>query len=165
MSGSGRAVSRILSAPPCLHAGGENHLSEQPVPETRPACAGLEAGHFRVSYLALLPMGFSVPRRLLFERWALTPPFHPCRRHTVFSGGMFSVALSVEKPSPALLPRLSHPHEHELRGIAPCGVRTFLPDHALARPKRFSALPKPAKRYRNPVGKTRLHPHESREST
>ena len=30
-----------------------------------------------VSYLALLPMGFSVPPRLLLERWALTPPFHP----------------------------------------------------------------------------------------
>jgi hypothetical protein len=38
-----------------------------------------EAGGFNVSYLALLPMGFSVPPRLLLERWALTPPFHPYR--------------------------------------------------------------------------------------
>jgi hypothetical protein len=32
-----------------------------------------------VSYLALLPMGFAMPRRSLAERWALTPPFHPYR--------------------------------------------------------------------------------------
>ena len=30
-----------------------------------------------VPYLALLPMGFSVPPRLRLARWALTPPFHP----------------------------------------------------------------------------------------
>ena len=49
----------------------------QPVPGTRPACAGTEAGRFKVPYLALHPMGFSVPRRLRVARWALTPPFHP----------------------------------------------------------------------------------------
>ena len=27
--------------------------------------------------MALHPMGFAVPRRLRFERWSLTPPFHP----------------------------------------------------------------------------------------
>ncbi len=37
------------------------------------------AGSSRVPYLALHPMGFSVPPRLRLERWALTPPFHPCR--------------------------------------------------------------------------------------
>ena len=73
----GRAVSRILSARTAETGRGENHLSEQPVPGTPPAEAGDEAGRFVVPYLALLPMGFSVPRRLLFERWALTPPFHP----------------------------------------------------------------------------------------
>ena len=36
------------------------------------------AGRSEVPYLALHPMGFSVPPRLRLERWALTPPFHPC---------------------------------------------------------------------------------------
>src|SRR5438094_3519886 len=39
--------------------------------------AKLAAGHCVVPYLALHPMGFSVPPRLRLERWALTPPFHP----------------------------------------------------------------------------------------
>jgi hypothetical protein len=42
-------------------------------------CAELETGSFRVPYLALHPMGFSMPPRLRLERWALTPPFHPYR--------------------------------------------------------------------------------------
>ena len=74
--GFGRAVSRILSAP----CGGENHLSERPIPETCFAFTKRGAGRSSVSYLALHPMGFSVPRRLRFARWALTPPFHPYRR-------------------------------------------------------------------------------------
>ena len=57
----GRAVSRILSAP---QNGGENHLSQQPIPETCPAEAERGAGRSKVSYLALHPMGFSVPCRL-----------------------------------------------------------------------------------------------------
>jgi hypothetical protein len=55
-------------------------LSQRPIPETRAAQGGLEAGHFTVSYLALHRMRFSVPPRLLLGRWALTPPFHPCPR-------------------------------------------------------------------------------------
>src|SRR5262249_11400226 len=54
------------------------------------------AGSSGISYLALLPMGFSVPPRLLLERWALTPPFHPYRQHTEFTAAVLvSVALSV----------------------------------------------------------------------
>jgi len=40
-------------------------------------------------------MGFSVPRRLRFARWSLTPPFHPYQRRLRNAGGIFSVALSV----------------------------------------------------------------------
>jgi len=56
-------------------------------------------------------MGFSVPPRLRLERWALTPPFHPCpalpemaagplpsRPLQEERGGLFSVALSVGTP-------------------------------------------------------------------
>src|ERR1017187_5153964 len=74
--GFGGAVSRILSAP----CGGENHLSERPIPETCGAFTPRGAGRSSVSYLALHPMGFSVPRRLRFARCALTAPFHPYHR-------------------------------------------------------------------------------------
>ena len=37
------------------------------------------AGPALPSYLALHHAGFSVPRVLSHERWALTPPFHPCQ--------------------------------------------------------------------------------------
>src|SRR4029077_136684 len=50
-----------------------------------------------LAYAALLPMGFAVPPALPRARWALTPPFHPCRRPAKKSGvdgGLFSVALS-----------------------------------------------------------------------
>ncbi len=53
-----------------------------------------------------------MPPLLPWERWALTPPFHPYRLH----GGIFSVALSV---TVLTVPRLA-------TGILPFGVRTFL---------------------------------------
>lgn len=57
------------------------------------------AGRSEVSYLALHPIGFSVPPPLLSERWALTPPFHPClSRFDPAIGGLFSVALSIGTP-------------------------------------------------------------------
>ena len=65
--------------------------------------------------LSCTGLGFQCPRRLLPRRWALTPPFHPCRSR----GGLFSAALSVRAPCGAR-PALSD-------GIPLCGVRTFLP--------------------------------------
>src|SRR5262249_53759892 len=56
------------------------------------------AGRSVAPYLALHPMGFSVPPRLRLERWALTPPFHPYRHFLRNAGGIFSVALSVGPP-------------------------------------------------------------------
>ena len=56
---------------------GENHLSQQPVPGTGLRNSATGAGRSAVPYLALHPMGFSVPPGLRRERWALTPPFHP----------------------------------------------------------------------------------------
>src|SRR3979409_418647 len=48
-------------------------------------------------YLVLLPVGFAVPLPLPVARWALTPPFHPCRpgepaRRFVFCGPLPGVA-------------------------------------------------------------------------
>ena len=54
-------------------------------------------------YVALLRMGFAVPKPLPASRWALTPPFHPylqrCRSIQAVS---FSVALSSRFPSPGV---------------------------------------------------------------
>src|ERR1017187_2243897 len=88
-------------------ADGENHLSQQPVPGTRFPFAKLGTSRSRVPYLALHPMGFSVPPRLRLERCALTPPFHPYLRVFRRAGGLFFVALSVGTPRsvpPACIP-------------------------------------------------------------
>lgn len=82
------------------------------------------AGRSEVSYLALHRMGFSMPPGLLQERWAFTPPFHPYRKAVKPAGGLFSVARSVVEGFRPSLPRVS---SVRLRGILPCGVRTFLP--------------------------------------
>jgi len=92
-------------------------------------------------------MGFSVPPRLRLERWALTPPFHPYHalpqtaRNFVGPGALtrriFLAASGRARryilcgtfrrdASRHRLPRVS-PAKPELRGIAPCSVRTFLP--------------------------------------
>jgi len=71
-------------------------------------------------YLTLLPVGLAVPLPSPGTRWALTPPFHPCRRtrwrgprRSVLCGAFPGVAGC---PSPAG------------RYPAPClcGARTFL---------------------------------------
>jgi hypothetical protein len=64
-------------------------------------------------------MGFFVPPDLRPGRWALTPPFHPYRPACAGVGGLFSVTLSVGVGFRRPLPRV-------LRGMLPCGVRTFL---------------------------------------
>src|SRR5689334_12393417 len=57
-------------------------------------------------YLVLLPVGFAVPLALPLARWALTPPFHPCLPYSSKrarpTGGLFSVALSLGSPPPAV---------------------------------------------------------------
>jgi len=136
----GRAVSRILSSRPGEPGQGENHLSEQPVPGTHSVETETEAGSFVVPYLALLPMGFSVPRRLLGGRWALTPPFHPYRCTYSLSGGFFFCG-TIRRKAFQLFSRVyPGPHRPGLRGIAPCGVRTFLPrlaPEAILRPSKI----------------------------
>jgi hypothetical protein len=83
-------------------------------------------------------MGFSVPRRLRFARWSLTPPFHPYLQLLRIAGGIFSVALSVGTTH-AVTSRVYPRMLSGLRGIAPYGVRTFLPrlaPRAILRPPR-----------------------------
>ncbi len=75
------------------------------------------------SCFVLHHMGFFVPRRLRAGRWALTPPFHPFQAAARGAGPvvLFSVTLSVVPG----LGRGGRPRV--LRGMSPCGVRTFLP--------------------------------------
>ena len=135
--GFGRAVSRILSAPRLRER--ESFVSAADTRNlSRDARRG--AGRSAVPYLALHPMGFSVPPRLRLGRWALTPPFHPYPRSRS-RGGLFSVALSVGTPR-GVASRVYPRSTPGLRGIAPCGVRTFLPrlaPGAILRPSKTSA--------------------------
>ena len=73
--GFGRAVSRILSA---LSRAERIICLSSRYPESS-RVGGIGAGRSGIPYLALHPMGFSVPRRLRFARCALTAPFHPYR--------------------------------------------------------------------------------------
>ena len=124
----GKAVSRILSS---AHRRSDErertiYLSSR---YPRPALleAGTGAGRSKVSYLALLPVGFSVPRGLLRERWALTPPFHPDRPPVTRRS---AVCFLWHYPSPDHyfgLPRVSAACRQQLRGTTPIEVRTFLP--------------------------------------
>jgi hypothetical protein len=98
---------------------GRSFLWERGHPRPRAAypqrlCRG---GPPLAAYLALLPLGFAVPRMSPPVRWALTPPFHPCLcLANQAIGGLFSVALSVETE------RLAQ----ALPGSVPYGARTFL---------------------------------------
>ena len=54
-------------------------------------------------YSVLLPVGFALPPLLPGARCALTAPFRPCPRGTnPCAGGLFSVALSLGSPPPAV---------------------------------------------------------------
>ena len=111
--------------------------------------------------MALHPMGFSVPRRLLAGRWALTPPFHPYRGSLRSPGGIFSVALSVRAARAAAARVYPSRNKPGLRGIAPDGVRTFLPrlaPEAILRPSKtvpdITLVRFPHKRRVQPVNKS-----------
>ncbi len=132
-------------------ARGENHLSKRRYPEPgsvlRP---GLERAAPQVPYLALHPMGFSVPRALRIERWALTPPFHPCRteaRRFVFCGTVRRRAFRL------FLPRVSPPKRgyaasrsvvFGLSSLPACARRAIL---RFSRPSQFNH--KNGKEHRN----------------
>jgi hypothetical protein len=80
-------------------------------------------------YSVLLPVWFTVPLPLPGTRWALTPPFHPCRRGPrAKAGGLLSVALSLGSPPPDVIrhrvsmePGLSSPAAFRLSRVRPPG--------------------------------------------
>jgi len=130
-------------------------LSEQPVPETRD------------------------PLRDRLERAAPWSPIWPCSGWGLpclvdysSSGGLLPHLFTLtadtrpaavcflwhcpSKRLTAFLPRVS-PTKPWLRGIAPFGVRTFLPGPAETEPKRFSALPKSARYSNTPARESDSH--------
>ena len=130
------AVSRILSsgrlAPTawtviCLTprlAAGRGPCGLRPIPGGCRRLRGVLGRRPDPSCSVLHRMGFFVPPCLRSGRWAFTPPFHPCRPVCTGVGGMFSVTLSVDRDFGPGPPRI-------LRGMLPCGVRTFLSKRAL----------------------------------
>ncbi len=123
----------------CPVAGGENHLSERPYPKSCPEGRG--AGNSWISYLVLHPMGLAVPPRLLLERWALTPPFHPypppprLRRAVRFLWRFPSGRLAAS--SPACIPGRTRVTRHRALWCS-----DFPPPHRRGARERFSANPK-----------------------
>jgi hypothetical protein len=103
-----RPVSRVLSSP--LSEPRQRWMAiplGRPLPSASRDRPGRRRGNTAAGfpacrpYLVLLPVGFAVPLPLPVARWALTPPFHPCRPGNR-AGGLFSVALSLGSPPPAV---------------------------------------------------------------
>ena len=113
----------------------------QPIPGIRFAFAKAGAGRSGIPYLALHPMGFSVPRRLRFARCALTAPFHPYRRLLRNTGGLIfcgTVRRKVFQLSARVYPGRTGP------GYAASRPLVFGLSSPGSRRERFSALPKPS---------------------
>ena len=69
----------------------------------RVGCTGRPARLAGRPYSVLLPVGFTLPPSLPRPRCALAAPFRPCRRGaSPCAGGLFSVALSLGSPPPAV---------------------------------------------------------------
>ena len=143
-AGSGRAVSRILFR---LLRSGENHLSQQPVPETCPL-SRTRSEPLLGFLFGLAPDGvFRAPlitRRAVvsYTTFSPLPTVAPCGAMT---GGIFSVALSVGTTR-AVAARV-YPSKTSL-GYAASRSMVFGLSSPNSRWKRFSALPKPAGDYR-----------------
>src|SRR5271155_785220 len=120
---SGRAVSRVLSAPKTR--GREPFVLAA---DTRTCSAWRNgSGPLRGFLFGLAPDGvfraLPVTRQAVSFYLAFSPLPSPCGR-----GGLFSVALSVGRLAPPsrVYLRLDAWRPAKLRGIAPSGVRTFL---------------------------------------
>jgi len=120
--GFGRAVSRILSAP----CGGENHLSVQPIPGIRPLSRNW-SGPLRDSLFGLAPDGVfraaSLALRAVVSYTTFSPLPAALAKHRRFNFLWHCPSESLS----TFRPRVSQSNGLGLRGIAPCGVRTFLP--------------------------------------
>ena len=120
-SDSGRAVSRILSAPKGF--GGENHLSERPIPGTRSAVRNLER---------------AAPGSPI---WPCTRWGFPCLRACAWSGGLLPHLFTLASAS---LPR---PGRFKFLWHYPSGRLTASPPACIP-PRAFLRRPRPVTRHR-----------------
>ena len=122
---------------------GGGHFSRVPVAGNlqRPTRGFQRRGPRLSAYLGLLRAGLAVPSRSPGRRWALTPPFHPCRPE---AGGLFSVALSLGFGL-RLLPRWALPTALSYGG------RTFLARAPRGSPNFRLPAVRPAALARRPV--------------
>ena len=101
-----RPVSRVLSAPfgvgrPFLwDVRRRTPRATNPGDGAETPCVHPSADAAGHPYSVLLPVGFTLPPLSPGARCALTAPFHPCLRSR--AGGLFSVALSLGSPPPAV---------------------------------------------------------------
>jgi hypothetical protein len=111
-----RPVSRVLSA--VVLAAGRPFLWDAPCGTPHATNPDGEAGKplhpcgHRRPYSVLLPVGFTLPPLLPGARCAFAAPFRPCLRGAAWlprggpcgpcAGGLFSVALSLGSPPPAV---------------------------------------------------------------
>ena len=128
----GWPVSRILSGvapwmtiPLGLRSRAASSRQPGPLGAKLPCRAPLPGRTARDPYSALLPVGLAMPVLLPVPRWALTPPFHPCRsglRRSLLCGAFPRVAPAGRYPAPLL---------H--------GVRTFLDPPAVRETELWGA--------------------------
>jgi len=142
----GRAVSRILSAPSRRRDGGENHLSQQPIPETCPL-SRTRSGPLLGLLFGLAPDGVFRAVPLAQDAVVSYTTFHPypseisnlkseiSKRRFDFLWHCPSGSLTASPP--ACIPA----KRARLRGIAPL---VFGLSSSGVHRKRFSALPKSA---------------------
>jgi len=111
----------------CTLASGENHLSEQPYPESVSLSRNLERAAPGFPIWPCTRWGFPC-RVACASRGALLP--HLFTITAVPQSGTKAVCFLWHCPSETLStfrPRISQLNKPGLRGIAPFGVRTFLP--------------------------------------
>jgi hypothetical protein len=154
-------ISRVLSAPLQErddHSSG-THLAMRLTRPTRAAGRERPCDYYGIRKLAslpysvLLPVGFTEPPLLPKARCALAAPFHPCPRgQPAFAdqpdtGGLFSVALSLGSPPPAVSrhripvePGLSSArgmtHAQRPSGCLAVWICPFPPDRSSGGPRR-----------------------------
>jgi len=103
------------------------------------AFAGKTSGQL-FPLLCLAPYGVFRATSLTRRSGGLLPRLFTLAANTQLAA-VYSLWHCPSKSLSAFLPRVSHPNKHELRGIAPSGVRTFLPGfapEAILRPSKIN---------------------------
>jgi hypothetical protein len=115
-------------------------LSKQPIPETCPA-SGTRSGQLPGFLFGLAPDGVFRASAIALGAVGSYPAFSPLP--PTGAGGGLSFCGTFRRKILTFLPRVSLACRQGLRGIAPCGVRTFLPrltPEAILRPSKIANI-------------------------